>query len=89
MSSKRNLKKAVKAVCGELYAGSLLACVAGNECNEESYQLMTRIAELQQDYIARINTPEPGMTPQKYYSKLRTDFIKQANEITDGITCEK
>ena len=86
MSSKKNLKKAVKAICGDLFADGIIVC--SNEsaaANPEVEKVMTRIAVVYQDYVSRINNPEPGMAPSAYFGKLRNDFTAEANDIAQEL----
>jgi len=40
---------------------------------------------MQDDFIARVSHPEPGMPPKRYYGQLRERFSAQASELLDQI----
>ena len=85
MASRKNLKKAVKSICGELFADCLVLNSIKDADNKEVQELMARVAMSYQDFVARINNPEPGMSGKEYFSKVRTDFIQQANSISEEL----
>ena len=86
MSSRKNLKKAVKAICGELFADCIaLSSIEDAENVENLQNIMAQIALMHNDYVARINNPEPGLKPRKYFAKLCIDFTQQANTLSQDI----
>lgn len=85
MASSKNLKKAVKGICGELFADCLALSSIKDSDRESIENLMARIATTYQDFVARINNPEPGMASKEYFSKLRADFTQVVNAISDDI----
>lgn len=84
MASRRNLKKAVKNICGDLFADcvALTLCQQGDE--EKLNELMAMVMVTYQDYVARISHTEKGNVAE-YYKKLRADFTNQVNHISDEI----
>jgi len=84
MASRKNLKKAIKNVCGELFAD----CVALSMCEQgdptKLQDLMGRTMALYQEYVSRISHTEKGME-KVFYKKLRTEFMAKANEISEEI----
>lgn len=84
MSSRRKLKKAVKNICGELFAD----CVALKMCNDSEdnklEELMSMVVITYQDYVARISHTEKGQE-RLFYKKLRTEFTQKANKLSEEI----
>lgn len=86
MASRRNLKKHVNYIAGELFAECLVNSlyVPGTD-KAEADKLMGEVLELQHEFISRISHTEPGNV-KRFYSKFRTDFNKQVESIIDRIT---
>lgn len=85
MASRKNLKKAVKGICGELFADSLILSSVKDADRKKIQELMARIAMIHQDFVARINNAEPGMPKKEYYSKVRADFTQQVNAVSEEL----
>ena len=85
MASIRNLKKAVKSICGELFADCLALSSIKDADSKDVKEIMARVAATYQDYVARVDNPEPGISPREYFSKVRADFISQVNEISEEL----
>ena len=86
MASRRNLKKHVNYIAGELFAECLVNSlyVPGTD-KAKADQIMGQILEMQHEFISRISHTEPGNV-KKFYSKFRVDFNKQVETIIDNIT---
>lgn len=84
MASRKNLKKEVKSICGELFADcvALSMCEQGNP--EKLQELMAKIVAIYQDYVTRISHTEKG-SEKLFYKKLRSEFADKANAISDEI----
>ena len=85
MASRRNLKKAVKNVCGELFADCVALCMVEQGDSETLKGLMAEVAALYADATCRISHVEPVMEPRKYFKALRADFTEKANALSDAI----
>ncbi len=86
MANKRSLKKAINAICEELFAECVAASLYGAEDHEENANaLLHSIIRMQSDFICRVSHPEPGMTPSNYFKDLREKFAAQVSEIIDHI----
>ncbi len=86
MAKRRDLKKAINFLCGELFA----ECVAimhyqSHAPQDDVDQVMSRILRLQDDMLSRVSHPEPGMKAKDYFKKLRTDVVGQTDEIVEHI----
>lgn len=86
MSSKRDLKRAVKSICAELFAECVAASLYSGENHEADFApIYKAVLDLNAEYIRRISHPEPGMRARKYYDFLTGEFNKQVEEIVDQI----
>ncbi len=85
MASRRQLKKNVNYIAGELFAECLLNSmfIPGTD-KEKADQLMSDILRVQDEFISRISHTEPGNV-KGFYKKFRTDFNSKVNEIVDAI----
>lgn len=87
MANKRNLKKMLNYVCGELLA----ECVAASACSTRSdavdnmNALFNSILRMHSDYIMRVSHPEPGMAPKVYYKTMVDSFTNDVNDVVDQI----
>lgn len=84
MASKRNLKKAVKNICGDLFADcvALSMCQEGND--EKLKDLMAMVMATYQDYVSRLSHVEKGQE-KVFFKKFRTEFTQQVNKLSDEI----
>ncbi len=86
MANKRQLKKAINFMCGELFA----ECVAIMHYQKQIPQkdvddVMTGILNLQDDMLSRVCHPEPGMPAKKFFAKLREDMVHSVDDIVAQI----
>ncbi len=86
MAKRRELKKAINFLCGELFA----ECVAVMHYQKPVPQgdidnVMTSILTLQDDMLNRVSHVEPGMKASAYFKKLREDMVSQTDEIVEQI----
>ena len=84
MASRKQLKKSIKHICGELFADcvALRMCEAADE--KQLDDLMVRTMGLYYECVARINHTEKG-NEKIFYKKLRADFTSEANAISEAI----
>ncbi|MBR1712203.1 MAG: hypothetical protein IJ722_02210 [Alloprevotella sp.] len=85
MANKKDLKKAVKNICGELFADCVALSMTELADKEKLQGLMAEVANTYGDFVARINHVEPGLSPRKFFQKLRADFTEKANQLSDEI----
>ena len=85
MASRRELKKTVNYISGELFSECLInsMLVPGTD-KAKADQLMTEILKMQDEFISRISHTEPGNV-KGFYKKFRSDFNAKVNEIIDAI----
>lgn len=86
MAKRRQLKKGINFLCGELFA----ECVAimhyqKPTAHEDVDNVMTSILNLQDDMLNRVSHPEPGMPPKAFFKKLRSDMAQHTEEIVAQI----
>lgn len=86
MAKRRDLKKAINFMCGELFA----ECVAIMHYQKPTPQedvdnVMLSILKLQDDMLSRVSHPEPGMKAAKFFKNLREDMVTQTEEIVEHI----
>lgn len=87
MANKRNLKKMLNYVCGELLAECVAAaaCSTRPDANDNMNALFTSILRMHSDYIMRVSHPEPGIAAKQYYKILVDSFTNDANDVIDQI----
>ena len=85
MASRRELKKTVNYISGDLFSECLINSmfVPGTD-KAKADQLMTEILKMQDEFISRISHTEPGNV-KGFYKKFRSDFNAKVNEIIDAI----
>lgn len=86
MAKRRNLKKSVNYIIGELFAECTIICnfIPGAD-KDKAQEIMTRILLMQSDFVSRISHTEPGNV-KNFYKKFRSDFQSQVDAIIDDIT---
>ena len=85
MASKRTLKKTVNYIAGELFTECVvLKEFMPNIDNGKVDELMAKVLYLQNEFLSRINHPEPGNIKGSY-KKLRTDLASQVNALVTEI----
>ena len=86
MANKRSLKKAINAVCEELFAECVAASLYGAQGHEDNaHALLYSVVRMRRDFISRVSHPEPGMAAKNYYKLLRERFAAQASDIINHI----
>lgn len=81
MSSRKNLKKQINAICGDLFA-DCVALKMCDRCHDELLdQVLTDIWSLRHEYVTRISHTEKG-SERLFYKKLRQEFSEQAEAIS-------
>ena len=85
MASRRELKKTVNYISGELFSECLINSmfVPGTD-KAKADELMAEILKMQDEFISRISHTEPGNV-KGFYKKFRSDFNAKVKEIIDAI----
>ena len=82
---RKNLKKHINYLCGELLAECIAATQFSKKDNKQDIEnVMLGILKMQNDWIARLSHVEPGST-KLFFKKLREDMQKRTEEIVDQI----
>ena len=85
MANKRQLKKRVNSICGDLFA-ECIACVLYAKVNrEDADAVMVNILALQDDILCRISHIEPGLPTKKFFKKLNDDLQNAIESIVTQI----
>lgn len=90
MANRRILKKEISLVAGELFTEALVCrlYIPGVD-PEKADSLMTRILDMQDNFIGRAGRPDGKDNPQcvkAYYKALRSDLQKEVNAIAEQIS---
>lgn len=86
MANKRNIKKAINLICGELLTEAVAASLYGNDKHKgDDDALLFSIMQMQRNYICRVSHPEPGMSARCYFKDLRAKFSAEVSEAVDHI----
>ncbi len=85
MASRKNLKKRVNYISGELFTECLVNSlyVPGTD-KVKADELMGDILVLQQEFISRISHTQPGNV-KEFYAKFRKDFTARVDAVIDSI----
>lgn len=85
MANKRQLKKQINYLCGELIA-ECISTLQYNKVNHDDVEnVMMGIMIMQDDMICRTSHVQPGMKAKVFFNKLRNDMADQVDEIIDQI----
>ncbi len=85
MASRRQLKKSVNYIIGELFTECLVNSmfIPGTD-QEKANVLMNKILQAQDEFIGRISHTEPG-SAKKFYKKFKSDFNVKVDEFIEAI----
>ena len=82
---RKDLKKHINYLCGELLAECMAASSFSKKDNKQDIEnVMLGIAKMQNDGIWRLSHVEPGST-KLFFEKLKEDMPKRTDEIVDQI----
>lgn len=73
MANKRNLKKSISYVVGDLFQECLVLKIIKKADDAKVDEVLADILDLQNEFLARINHAAPG-NMKAYYRKLYSDF---------------
>ena len=82
MASRRELKKNVNYIAGELFTECLINSmfIPGTD-KDKADELMSEVLKMQDEFVTRISHTEPGNVKKKF----RADFNAKVNEIIEAI----
>lgn len=82
---RKDLKKHISYLCGELLAECIAAAQYGKKENKQDVEnVMLSILNMQDDWICRVSHVEPGST-KLFFKKLKEDMQKRTDEIVEQI----
>ena len=82
---RKEFKKRISLLCGELMAECIAAAQFGNKASPEDVEnVALSIITMQDDLICRLSHVEPGST-KLFFKKLREDMQKRTEEIVGQI----
>jgi hypothetical protein len=86
MASRRNLKKDINYIIGDIFTECLIykELVPGTD-QEAADALIVDLLRINNDFNARISHTEPG-NAKEYYRTLVKDFQNQITEVIDKLT---
>ncbi|MCD8032136.1 MAG: hypothetical protein LUF04_14220 [Bacteroides sp.] len=85
MASRRQLKKNVNYIAGELFMECLIHSLYVPQTDlGKADDLMVEILKLQEEFVSRISHTQPGNV-KEYYRKFRSDFDARVENIIQGI----
>ena len=84
MSNKRDLKRTINYICGDLFTEGIAASLYGEE-HDNTEAILTSILVMHSNYIRRVSHVEPGMPAKVYFNDLKDKFSKEVNEIVDQL----
>ena len=86
MSNKRDLKRTINYICGDLFTEGIAASLYGeNRYNDNTEAILTSILVMHSNYIRRVSHVQPGMPAKVYFKDLNDKFSKEVNEIVDQL----
>ena len=84
MASRKQLKKSVKMITGDLFAD----CVALSMCQQSNQEtldaLMKEVIDLHTDFVTRISHTEPGKA-KAFYKNFKEKFTAKVNDLSERI----
>lgn len=84
MANRKQLKKSIKMITGDLFAD----CVALSMCQQADQatldSLMKEIIALHGDFVARISHTEKG-SEHAFYAQLKKEFNEKVNDLNERI----
>ena len=85
MANRRQLKKNVNYIAGELFMECLVMrnYVPGTD-KQKADDLMSNILKIQDEFISRISHTEPGNV-KGFYHKFHTDFQTKVDETIEAL----
>ncbi|MCD7899260.1 MAG: hypothetical protein LUH22_05110 [Bacteroides sp.] len=85
MASRKQLKKNVNYITGELFAECMInASLASKENQGKVDEILSDILKMQDEFISRISHTEPGNV-KVFYRKFLKDFNQEVDRIIDEI----
>ena len=84
MANRRNLKKQVKLICGEIMTDCFLLSICQNADEDQVKDLLAEAVDIYYDFISRISHTEPGQE-KLFYKKFREEFSSRIDALNQKI----
>lgn len=82
---RKDLKKRINYLCGELLAECMAASAFNGKDNKQDVEnVMLSIVKMQNDMICRLSHVEPGST-KLFFKKMKENMQKRTEEIIEQI----
>ena len=79
MGNKRNLKRTINYICGDLFTEVIAASLYGDNVNKENIEaLLTSIVLLRNNYVGRISHVEPGMKAKRLLQRFEREVRRRS-----------
>ena len=84
MANKRELKKCIHLVCGDLLSECMAMSLYESKKDDESIKaIISSILGVYANSISRVSHPQQGMKPKLYFKDLKDKFEQEICEIID------
>ncbi|MBE6291935.1 MAG: hypothetical protein E7091_05945 [Bacteroidales bacterium] len=80
MANKRELKKSINYVAGDLFQECIVLKYIKKTDNTKVDEVLLDILNMQSEFLARVNHPDPGNI-KKFYRRLYVDFGDAVEQI--------
>lgn len=84
MANRKQLKKSIKIVTGELLADCVALNLCGQGDSEQLKALMAEVLAIHNDFVARLSHVEKG-SERLFFKKLREEFTEKINDLSERI----
>ncbi len=84
MASRKDLKKTVKNLCGELVADLVMLSACKDANHEEINRLVNEVAKLYNEFVTRLSHAGKG-SEKLFYKKYRDEFTNRFNTLAEEI----
>ena len=82
---RREIKKDINSLCGDLFAECVALLQYKKETNKKDVEnVMLTILEMQNEMITRLSHVEPGST-KLFFKKMREDLLARTEDIVEQI----
>ncbi len=86
MSNKRDLKRTINYICGDLFTEGVAASLYGTHHDADNAEaILSSILIMHSNYIRRVSHVEPGMPAKVYFKDLTDKFRQEVDEIIDQL----
>lgn len=84
MANRKQLKKSIAVVTGELFADCVALSMCADTDNAQLESLMQEIITLHDEYVNRLSHVEKG-NERNFFKQLRKEFTDKANALSEQI----